>query len=98
MKRHAFLIVAHSNEDDLINLVKSVDFEFNDIYIHIDKKWKITKEEIVEIKRATSHVTVLDKRISGFLDTWSLCQITIELIKKALIKNKNYKYFILLSG
>ncbi|WP_279167047.1 beta-1,6-N-acetylglucosaminyltransferase [Thomasclavelia cocleata] len=95
---NAVLIIAHKNKNQLIRLIKSLEDNEFDIFVHIDKKWKITKEEIVEIKRATSHVTVLDKRISGFLDTWSLCQITIELIKKALIKNKNYKYFILLSG
>ena len=38
MKKHAFLIIAHNNEVNLINLIKSIDFDCNDIYIHIDKK------------------------------------------------------------
>lgn len=38
--KHAFLIIAHNRENDLINLIKSVDDVDNDIFIHIDKKWK----------------------------------------------------------
>ena len=32
MKKHAFLIIAHNNEVNLINLIKSIDFDCNDIY------------------------------------------------------------------
>ena len=40
MEKHAYLIVAHNNFYILERLVKLLDYEFNDIYIHIDKKVK----------------------------------------------------------
>lgn len=36
--KHAFLILAHNNWRQLNNLVKFLDNEDNDIYIHTDKK------------------------------------------------------------
>ena len=38
MIRSAFLIVAHNNFEMLKFLIKSLDSEDHDIYIHIDKK------------------------------------------------------------
>ena len=38
MIRSAFLIVAHNNFEMLKFLIKSLDSEEHDIYIHIDKK------------------------------------------------------------
>ena len=96
--RHAILIIAHKNAEQVAKLIKSLDDSDLDIYIHLDKKWKITLKELEMIKNASRNVSIIKKRISGFLDTWSLCEITIELIREALKKEQDYKYFILLSG
>ena len=36
--RHAFLIIAHNNWEQLKKMVQLLDAENHDIYIHIDKK------------------------------------------------------------
>lgn len=95
---HAFMIIAHRNIDQVIRLVKALDDDEVDVYVHLDKKWTVTDEEVSRLRAATKHVTVIDRRISGYLDTWSLCEITIELIKAALKTQKCYSYFGLLSG
>ena len=43
MEKHADLILAHNNFYILERLVKLLDYEFNDIYIHIDKKVRYFK-------------------------------------------------------
>lgn len=40
MKKHAYLIIAHNQFALLKELLKSIDDERNDIYIHIDKKYR----------------------------------------------------------
>lgn len=96
--KHAVLIIAHKNMDQLIRLVKSLQDDELDVYIHLDKKWRITEEEIQRVKSISNNVTIMDVRISAFLDTWSLCEVTLELINTALSSGKDYAYFMLLSG
>ena len=36
--RHAYLIIAHADFELLENLLSVLDYEDNDIFIHIDKK------------------------------------------------------------
>ena len=36
--KHAYLIQAHNNKNQLLKLIHSLDYELNDIYIHIDAK------------------------------------------------------------
>ena len=43
--RHAFLIIAHNNWEQLKKLVQLLDAENHDIYIHIDKKSKDFKAD-----------------------------------------------------
>ena len=38
--KHAYLIMAHNEPYILEKLLKLIDDERNDIYLHIDKKWK----------------------------------------------------------
>ena len=40
MKKHAYLIMAHDNFYILEKLIQLIDYDLNDIYIHIDKKAK----------------------------------------------------------
>lgn len=96
--KNAILIIAHKNKNQLKRLIRVLDDEELDVFVHLDKKSKLSSSDIDELKLVSSNVCILDKRLSGFLDTWSLCQITIELAKKAIEKNSNYSYFILLSG
>ena len=38
MNKHAYLIIAHTDFHQLLQLVKQLDDVRNDIYIHIDRK------------------------------------------------------------
>ncbi len=96
--RHAILIIAHKNLDQLIRLLSVLRDEDFDIYLHLDKKWKLSDENIRILKNLSEHITVLERRISGYLDTWSLCEITLELAREALKNYRNYSYFLLMSG
>lgn len=96
--RHAILIIAHKNLDQLIRLLSVLQDDDFDIYIHLDKKWQVSDGDIKKLINAGENITVLGTRYSGYLDTWSLCKITLELVKEALRKKKNYSYFLLLSG
>ena len=96
--RHAILIIAHKNLEQLIRLLSVLQDDDFDIYIHLDKKWQVSDGDIKKLINAGENITVLGTRYSGYLDTWSLCKITLELVKEALRKKKNYSYFLLLSG
>ena len=37
-KKHAYLIMAHNDFQILIEILKELDHERNDIFLHIDKK------------------------------------------------------------
>ena len=51
--KHAALIMAHKNKRQLIRLIKAMPTEDIDIFVHLDKKWKLTKEEIAEIENSS---------------------------------------------
>lgn len=95
--KHAIMIIAHKNVEQVCHLVKILKNDSLDIFIHLDKKWNISEDEIRKIKKSNNQVYICTKRISGFLDTWSLCEITIELMKCAREKGP-YAYYFLLSG
>ena len=94
----AAMIIAHKNADQLIRLIQSLKDPDIDVFVHLDKKWKLSESEIDAIRQATPYVTVIEKRISGFLDTWSLCEIALELAKGAFAVGREYAYYMLLSG
>ncbi len=57
-KKHAYLIMAHNNFNQLKKLLELLDYEKNDIYIHIDKKSKFDKSELVkDIKKSKVYFT-----------------------------------------
>ena len=56
--KFAYLIMAHNNPDQLDNLLHLLDFEENEIYLHIDKKSTILNIEEYKdcLKKASIHV------------------------------------------
>ena len=45
--KQAYLLMAHSNLEQLNFLIRSLDSEFSDIFLHLDAKSKINPDEIV---------------------------------------------------
>ena len=99
---HAALIIAHKNKEQLIRLIKKISCPQIHVFVHLDKMWKLSKEDVSEIKECAENVFICKKRIHGKLDRWSLPQISLNLIDEALRAEKRsnveYSYFILLSG
>lgn len=94
--KQAILIIAHSDLNQLIYLIKSIDYELFDIYLHIDNKSKIIKYDFNSIL-TKSKLYMLPRRYSVKWGGYSQIKVTLELFKYAL-NNDNYKYFHLLSG
>lgn len=91
----AALIIAHQNIEHLIRLIKRLQHQEIDIYVHIDNKWKDFNLE--QLKKSGVFVQVLPYRGSGQLDNWELVDITLRLIEYAKSRD-SYSYYMLLSG
>lgn len=89
--KFAILIIAHKNIEQTMRLANCFDDRF-DVYIHFDAKMEIKQET----KPNRSNIYILQKRLSGFLDDWSLVEIAMNLYMSA--KKNRYAYYCLLSG
>ncbi|MCM1461033.1 MAG: beta-1,6-N-acetylglucosaminyltransferase [Bacteroides sp.] len=95
-KKHAFLIVAHKNDLTFRTLIKMLDYEYNDIFIHMDKKNR--NYNPVDTKRLCSKSEVYHiDRVNVMWGGYSLACATLELLKKS-VSTEDYKYYHLLSG
>lgn len=93
MSKHAYLIIAHNNFEQLQQLVNLLDDDRNDIYLHIDKKAKSFTKDTIKTKYSKLFLT---DRVSVKWGGHS--QIESELILlKAATKN-HYNYYHLISG
>ena len=94
--KHAYLILAHNNFYTLKFLLKLLDNENNDIYIHIDKKTRnVPKEEILSVvQKSNLHWVTPIKTYWGHS---SLVNAELKLIKTAIL-NGEYEYLHLISG
>lgn len=99
---HAALIMAHKNVDQVIRLIRSLSSDKIHVFVHLDKKMKITKSEKKDMSSCADNVYIIDERVNGMLDTWSLVEAALHLIRYAkevgLQRGFNYSYFMLLSG
>ena len=93
--RFAYLIMAHNNAAQLKNLLTLLDWEENDIFLHIDKKSKVIDEKELEgvIKKAQIHIY---KEIKVFWGDISQTKCQFFLMEKAI--EKHHDYYHLLSG
>ncbi len=101
MIRSAFLIVAHNNFEMLKFLIKSLDSEEHDIYIHIDKKCGDIDYSQFESLTKFSHVKCLRDRINVFWGGVSQIQSTLNTLETAILGGQvkqGYSYFHLISG
>ncbi len=90
--RHAYLILAHNQFDVLELLLKSLDDERNDIYLHFDKKVK----ELPQLSTKKAGLTILKDRIDIRWGHISMVQAELLLMETAL--KQSYDYLHLLSG
>jgi len=94
--KHAYLIIAHGELYILERLLKSIDDERNDIFLHADKKWRDFDAEKIQrfVKKSRLFFTPrLDVRWGAF----SQIECELSLFKMAT-SNGKYAYYHLLSG
>lgn len=94
--RHAYLIMAHNNFEQLKKLVECIDYKDNDIYIHIDKKVKNIDYNNIEKNVVYSKIYWINKRINVKWGDYSQVKCEMLLLKKAF--EKKYLYYHLISG
>lgn len=94
---HAYLIIAHNHLNQLIKLLKLLDYEQNDIYVHIDRKSN-KDMQMYDYSACCKKSKVYI--FSEFKINWgSSNQIRCELfLLEAAVKNDKYEYYHLLSG
>lgn len=95
MKKHAYLIIAHDNFYILETLLKMLDDDRNDIYIHIDIKTEFDFEYFKNITKYSNIYYVKRENIKW--GHYSMIQAELNLFKAAL-EGGDYRYFHLLSG
>lgn len=94
--KHAYLILAHDNWDQLKNLVRLLDYKDNTIFIHIDKKAKNYNEKVIEEACQLSDIFHIQRKAVFWAD-YSLVDATIDLLKAAT-STEHFAYYHLLSG
>ncbi|MCW8519642.1 beta-1,6-N-acetylglucosaminyltransferase [Streptococcus macedonicus] len=98
--RHAYLIIAHNNFEQLIFLIKLLDHSQNDIYLFIDGKVEDTSFEQLYLKvnslKTASNIFFTD-RVSVNWGDYSGILAELILFKTAFSKGK-YLFYHLISG
>lgn len=93
--KHAFLIIAH-NELRILNiLLTMLDDSRNDIYLHLDKKWKLNIGDLYRPQKA--QFFLIEKRMDIRWGDISSIKLEFKLFRMAY-KNGPYLYYHLLSG
>lgn len=97
MGRHAYLIMAHHKFDLLRTLLRMLDDQRNDIYLHIDKKAKgFNFREFNQLCR-NARVIYPQTRINVRWGTQSQVRTEMILMRTA-VQNGPYEYYHLISG
>ncbi len=94
-KKHAYLIIAHNNVETLKKIVELLDYELNDIYIHIDKKSDILTFKCLESIPKKSKIKIYSK-IKTYWGHFSQVEVEYFLMKEA--SKGDYCYYHLISG
>ncbi|MDE5870238.1 MAG: beta-1,6-N-acetylglucosaminyltransferase, partial [Muribaculaceae bacterium] len=97
MNKHAYLILAHKNFNQLRKLIEILDHPRNDIFIHVDAKAKDFNEKEWEDATRHSRLHFLSDRIPVNWGGVSIMRSEIALLKAA-VNADTYDYYHLLSG
>ena len=95
MKKHAYLIMAHTQPELLKMLLKKLDDERNDIYLHIDSKAKdYPLDEVAAVLQKAN--CVFTERTDVKWGSYSQIHCEMVLLKEAT--KTEHAYYHLLSG
>ena len=93
--KHAYLILAHKNWNQLMTLLSFLDDSRNDIYIHIDRRvvdvpWEQIRNSVQKAR------IVFVKRLTSAWGDYSLVKAELQLLEEAT--RSPHAYYHLLSG
>lgn len=95
IQRHAYLIMAHKVDHVLMTLLKMIDNNYNDVYIHFDLK---SKGNLNVLKGVLEHSPlVFVKRVKVYWGHISQCHAMYTLWEEAYERGP-YNYYHLISG
>lgn len=98
---NAVMIMCHKNIEQVLRLIRTCESPETVVILHIDKKYDLGKEQLEHIAQM-DRVYLTDDRFSGVLDTRSLVDIAMLMVKKAKEVEKllgiHFNYYLLLSG
>lgn len=95
MKKHAYLIMAHTNFNQLQTLISILDDPRNDIYVHVDKRATKFNERYYVTK--FSKLIFINRKAVNW-GAYSQIDCEIRLLKAAKDSGITYSYYHLLSG
>ena len=93
--KHAYLIIAHNNWWQLKELLKKLDYEANDIYLHIDKKSNGYNLEDFNNAVSKSNIYIYSE-YKVYWGSYSMIEAEMFLLEKAF--EKKYDYYHIISG
>lgn len=95
---HAYMIIAHNQFALLEKLVKALDDERNDIFIHIDAK--VSNFDFDRFTKMTEYSTVAftDKRFKIKWGSFDMIKAEYALFEKLFLSGKKYDYVHIISG
>ncbi|GLU44903.1 beta-1,6-N-acetylglucosaminyltransferase [Allomuricauda sp. NBRC 101325] len=94
-KKHAYLVMAHNEPELLCKLMKCLDDERNDIFIHLDEKFDAISEDELKGLLQYSNITFIERK-PIFWSGYSQIDCELRLLKEAV--KSNYAYYHLISG
>lgn len=99
MSQHAYLIMAHQHPEQLRMLMRCLDYKNNDIFLHIDAKYKdfdgIKHQLSTQVRNAK--LVVLRNRVDVRWGDFSQIECELRLLEAATSES-TYSYYHLLSG
>ena len=96
VKKHAYMIMAHSNWNQLATLLKLLDDPRNDIYLHIDKRAGDFPQDMLRQAVTHSGITFIERKNVYWAD-YSVADVEMDLLQAAS-SIFQYHYYHLLSG
>ena len=94
--RHAYLIIAHGDWEELKLLLGALDHPDNDIYVHIDKKAGDVPEDGIAASVKRSRLEIL-REYAIYWGSFEMVEAELALLKAARSRG-GYGYYHLLSG
>ncbi len=96
--KHAYLILVHKNWEQLRKLIELIDDERNDIFLHIDRKSRISADEMRRISQVAVHSNItMVKRHRISWGGYSIVKAEFELLNTAIHAGA-YCYYHLISS